>query len=132
MLCRDGARVYVLSVKDKFGDNGMVGAAILMTEEDAWRIDTFVMSCRVIGRQVEDALVNRLLKDATVNAVRTVRAEYMRSSKNGLVADFWRRMEFEPLEVNNEYSAWRVDTKRFGFRDFEYIRLEEENNGAGA
>jgi FkbH-like protein len=126
LLNRGDARVYTVNVRDRFGDNGLVSVAILTTRDESWHVDTFVMSCRVIGRQVEDVLVDRVLRDAVASGVDTVRGKYVRSSKNGLVADLWRRMQFEPIEVRDDYSEWQVDVTNRTFRDFEYVCLETE------
>jgi len=59
-----GWRVYSVRVKDRFGDNGIAGAAIVNVQEDAWNIDTFLLSCRVIGRTVEIAVLSFLIEEA--------------------------------------------------------------------
>jgi hypothetical protein len=51
----------------------------------------------------------------------------VRTSKNSVVADLWRRLEFEPTEVREDYSAWRVDVGQRAFRSFEYVCLEGES-----
>ncbi len=109
--------VYVLGLKDKFGDNGTVGLALVekkpsnagdtttqakawngsdTTTASVWRIDTFLMSCRVIGRQAEDALVDRICTDAINAGARQLHAEYIPTQKNALVADFWKKTGFQP------------------------------------
>ncbi|MBN1765540.1 MAG: HAD family hydrolase [Sedimentisphaerales bacterium] len=126
MLTDDGWRIYVLSLKDKFGDNGTVGLAIIECKEDTWRIDTFLMSCRVIGRQVEDAFVNYILSEAKNCGVRQVKSEYIPTKKNKLVADFWERMNFE-LKAGDEKTSRRI----FGISEFipvEFTYLVFENS----
>src|SRR5438067_1788940 len=55
------ARVFGYSVRDRFGDNGLVGVAIVRAAAAAtWEIDTFLLSCRVIGRTVETAMMGHL------------------------------------------------------------------------
>ncbi len=129
MLQDRRSRVYVLGVRDRFGDSGTVGAAIVVGEEETWRIESFVMSCRVIGRQVEDVLVNQILRDASRRGIRHVHAEYLRSAKNGLVADFWRRMHFENVGANEEGSQWNAEVAALPLRDPLHIRCEEEPGG---
>lgn len=125
MLEAEDWRVYVLGLKDKFGDNGTVGIAIVDAGDTNWRIDTFLMSCRVIGRQVEDALVNRILKDAAEENIRTVQAEYICTAKNGLVTDFWKQIGFEAIEINEEHSRWELELSGFEPRTFEYLKIEK-------
>ena len=88
-------RIYVLGLKDKFGDNGTVGLALVEIQPKQWRVDTFLMSCRVIGRQAEDAMVDRICRDATKAGRTNISAEYIPTAKNNLVAGFWDKMGFE-------------------------------------
>jgi FkbH-like protein len=118
------ACVYVLGLKDKFGDNGTVGTAIVRCQDNVWLIDTFLMSCRVIGRQAEDALVDRILKDAVSQNVKTVRAEYIKTAKNDLVTDFWKKVGFKIVESSGEHSTWRFDLANFKPKTFEYLTFE--------
>ena len=63
-------KFHVLSVcySDKFGDNGITGLAIMEIENyDRWRVDVFLLSCRIIGRGAEDALLYCLIKKAKEN-----------------------------------------------------------------
>src|SRR5262249_4723054 len=59
-----GWRVWTLRVKDRYADNGLVGVAIARIECGVCEIDTFLMSCRVIGRTVETAFLSHLASDA--------------------------------------------------------------------
>jgi FkbH-like protein len=126
-MLQDGhSHVYVLGVKDRFGDSGTVGAAIVVDENEYWRIESFVMSCRVIGRQVEDAFVKRIVDDAARIGVKQVNAEYLRSAKNGLVEDFWSRMHFESVEATDKGSQWRAVVATLPLKHPPHIRCEEE------
>jgi len=124
MLASDDWRVYVLAARDKFGDNGTVGLALVAVERDAWRIDTFLMSCRVIGRQIEDALVDRILTDAARQGAARVVAEYVRTAKNGLVREFWKTMAFVPVGDDGRRSSWRMDLAGHEPKRFSYLTVE--------
>ena len=77
------------SLKDVFGDSGIVGLALFELSESAVaELDTFLMSCRVIGRKAESAFLNVLLKRLVATGVREVLADYLPTPKNGLVATF--------------------------------------------
>jgi FkbH-like protein len=117
--------VYVLGLKDKFGDNGTVGTAIVRCQDNVWLIDTFLMSCRVIGRQAEDALVDRILKDAVSENVKTVRAEYIKTAKNDLVSDFWKKMGFDLIEQTEDKSVWEFDLSDYQPKTFVYLQFKE-------
>jgi len=124
MIESDDWRVHVLGARDKFGDNGTVGLALVAVEGDTWRIDTFLMSCRVIGRQIEDALVDRILTDAARDGAARVVAEYIRTEKNGLVQDFWKRMALTPDDEDGNCSSWHMDLAGYEPKRFSYLTLE--------
>jgi FkbH-like protein len=116
-------RIYVLGLKDKFGDNGTVGLAIVKTRPKDWFIDTFLMSCRVIGRQVEDALVDRILRDAIEAGCESVSAEYIPSAKNNLVADFWDKMGFTRQDSNSKQVQYLKQLTNYKPPQFEYLEI---------
>ena len=75
-------KVGCAQVSDKFGDNGITGVYIIKKNDDVWLLDTFLLSCRVMGRGVEDAVLSHILKDAKNNGVREFRAEFIPTEKN--------------------------------------------------
>ena len=56
-------------VLDKFGDNGITGVYIVKKNEDFWIIDTFLLSCRIMGRGVENAILAEIMKSAKQNGI---------------------------------------------------------------
>lgn len=116
--------IYVLGLKDRFGDNGTVGLALVEKETNTWRIDTFLMSCRVIGRQAEDALVDRICRDAAAAGAKELQAQYLQTQKNTLVKDFWDRMGFRKVKTEETSSFYTVDLEEYIYKEFEYIELE--------
>ena len=101
ILARPGAIGLALRLRDKYGDHGLVGIALALPEnsENAGRIviDTFLLSCRVIGRTAEHFLVNRLVNVAARRGYGEVIGEYIASERNGVVANLWPSMGFERL-----------------------------------
>jgi FkbH-like protein len=82
--------VYSMRVRDRFGTLGIVGVVILRFDGHVASIDTFLMSCRALGRRLEEAMLEHCLADAA--ARRTLsrwHAEYIATPKNTQVADFW-------------------------------------------
>jgi len=84
------------SLADIFGDSGIVGLAIARFDgpKEA-EIDTFLMSCRVIGRQAESAFLNALLTELATRGISIVRASYIETAKNSLVNRFLPDHEFD-------------------------------------
>jgi FkbH-like protein len=82
---------------DRFGDNGLVSAMILHPEQqtpDLLEIDTWVMSCRVFGRQLEREAMNIAVETARRMGVRAFRADYIPTSKNGVVSELYSTLGF--------------------------------------
>lgn len=78
------------SLADIFGDSGVVGVALVCGVRGAMaEFDTFLMSCRVIGRRAETAFLAYLLDVLAQRGVRIVQAVYEATAKNALVKDFW-------------------------------------------
>ena len=69
-------RVYAAEVSDRFGGYGLVAVAIVARDADAWDIDTFLMSCRVLRRGVEDSILQCISEDAVAAGATTV-ARYL-------------------------------------------------------
>ena len=82
---------------DRFGDNGLVSAMILRPDPDdsnVLEIDTWIMSCRVFGRQLELEAMNVAVEAAQRMGVRAVWADYIPTAKNGVVADLYASLGF--------------------------------------
>jgi FkbH-like protein len=84
---------------DKFGDNGIVSVMLLEPAEDgggALELVNWVMSCRVFGRQLEEEALNILAEAARARGVSEIRARFVPTGKNGVVADLFPRLGFSP------------------------------------
>jgi FkbH-like protein len=87
--------VMILRVTDRFGDYGVVGVAILRHKQATTEIDSFLMSCRVMGRGVEQAFLAACLDIAHRRASHVVYGRYIKSAKNGLAEEFLDNSGFE-------------------------------------
>jgi len=91
----DGSFVYHFSLADSFGDSGIVGLAILERISDSKvRLDTFLMSCRIIGRLAEQAFLATIILNLKSIGVEELQAEYIPTRKNVLVETFLPDNEF--------------------------------------
>ena len=97
----DSAERDVLSVRvrDRLGDSGIVGVAIVCHDADRSTIDTFLMSCRVLGRGVEDSLLVACLLACRRRGSREAIGEFIPTAKNGRVADFYPTRGFVSAET---------------------------------
>tara|TARA_Y100001934_G_C12381065_1_gene792440 strand:- start:5027 stop:6772 length:1746 start_codon:yes stop_codon:yes gene_type:complete len=91
-------------VLDKFGDNGITGVYIINKNEKTWIIDTFLLSCRIMGRGVEEAILSHILKNAKNDGVKSVKAKFIPTEKNKPAEQFLPSYGFKK---NNDY--WTFD-----------------------
>ena len=89
-----------------------------------WRVDTFLMSCRVIGRQAEDAMVDRICRDATKAGRTNISAEYIPTAKNNLVAGFWDKMGFEKEDAGAKQVRYSKQLKNYQSPQFIYLKID--------
>ncbi len=82
-------------LSDRFGDHGLIGVILARKDPPAWHIDTWLMSCRVLGRQMEDFMCQVLLSAAKGDGAATVVGQYLPTEKNGLVSDLYPRLGFD-------------------------------------
>jgi FkbH-like protein len=96
-MMADEARCIPLqaSLADRFGDHGLISIVVAWADTDALRVSDWLMSCRVLGRGVEQFLMNRIVNTARERGLERVRGEYIPSAKNGMVKDFWSKFGFE-------------------------------------
>jgi len=92
--------IVVMNVADRFGDYGLVGLAILVPESSNLVLDTFLMSCRVLGRGVEDAFVSALAGFASRQGLAYLSAPYQLGPRNGQIKDFLIRNGFIEKDSN--------------------------------
>jgi len=89
-----GYLVYTGSVHDRFGDYGTVALAIIKPSGKKAKIDSFLMSCRVMGRGVEHALLNWIIKDLEDRGIVKLEGQFIPSAKNPPAKDFLPEMGF--------------------------------------
>jgi FkbH-like protein len=110
----DGALTLQLRLVDQFGDNGIIGIVIGKPEGDVMRIDTWLMSCRVLGRQVEEATLNLVVAEAQRLGAATLVGEYRPTKKNGMVRDHYGKLGFECTESRDDgASCWALVLAKF-------------------
>lgn len=109
MVANPGWNCFSIRVKDRFGDNGLVGVAIMHTQDAICEIDTFLLSCRVIGRTVETAFLSFLAHRAQAQGARQVQGWFLPTGKNAPARDFYSSHGFTVVKRNGEATLWRLD-----------------------
>lgn len=111
----DDDRYWVISasVSDKFGDSGLTGLAIVEKgTQREWRIDTFLLSCRIIGRRVEEALLAHVMEEARTDGAKVVRGEFIGTEKNKVAEGFYEKCCFKQLHEESGHVMWEFDLRK--------------------
>lgn len=94
---------------DRFGDNGMITVVIARKYGPRWEIDTWLMSCRVLGRQVEQAVLGEIVSAARAAGVEEIVGRYVPTARNDLVRDHYEKLGFVLVETAADgASLWRL------------------------
>ncbi|MGC2112659.1 MAG: HAD-IIIC family phosphatase [Candidatus Korobacteraceae bacterium] len=105
----DGADsdVFYIRLSDRVADLGIIGAGILRYHDDTAMVDTLLMSCRALGRGVENALAAFLVNAAQANGCSRLVAHYEATRKNMQVAEFYGKVGFQCLRTDEAGSDWK-------------------------
>jgi FkbH-like protein len=90
-------------LKDKYGDHGLIGVILAKKSGDSWHVDDWLMSCRVLGRNMEDYMCAELLSAAAEGGAAKVIGEYIPTAKNELVKDMYTRLGFNRNRNKNSF-----------------------------
>lgn len=121
------AAVFTLTASDRHGDLGLTGVLIARREGTIARIDTLLMSCRVLGRDLEVAFVECCLKQLSTSwNPELLRAEYIQSAKNGQVAAFWEREGFSRTTTRDQAVFFELVPRGRRWQAPTFIRVIED------
>ncbi len=118
--------VYAMFVKDKFGDNGLTGVCIVKEDENNSKnviLDSFLMSCRIIGRNIEFVFIGYIIKELANKGYKTLYSDYIQSSKNALVENFYDKVGFNYIGNINGKKKYGVKIQNFEIKKIDYIKL---------
>src|ERR1022692_590212 len=115
-------RVWSLRVKDRYADNGLVGVAIARVDGEVCEIDSFLLSCRVIGRTLETALLAHLAADARERGAKVLQGWFRPTKKNAPALEFYREHGFEVAERTAEGVLWKLDLREKEIHTPEWIK----------
>lgn len=116
--------IYVVYSSDKYGDSGLISVIILKELRTQVVIDSFIMSCRVMGRKLEDVIINEL---ASKYAGKKILAEFIPTAKNAPVRDLFDRLGFALISDDNGHKVYELDGAGYqkkGFSSYKEIRFE--------
>lgn len=118
--------VYAMFVKDKFGDNGLTGICIAKKDSNNLNnviIDSLLMSCRIIGRNIEFAFVNYIINDLQHYGYTSITALYKPTKKNAQVEDFYEKMGFNLEQIIDDNKEYSLNIDNFVPKKLDYIKI---------
>jgi FkbH-like protein len=99
-----------IRLSDTLGDNGMISVIVCRSKEDVWDIDTWLMSCRVLGRGVEQAVLRELIDRAAARNIRALIGTFRPTDRNKLVERHYAKLGFTlEAEGPDGTTDWRLD-----------------------
>ena len=114
----DNNVIYVVHSSDKYGDNGLISVIILNKIEEQIVIDSFLMSCRVMGRKLENVIINELASYYK----KTFKSAYIETSKNAPVKELYERLGFELLSDDGNQKKYEFNAEKYERKDFSYYK----------
>ena len=86
-------------MEDKFGDNGLIAAVIMKPlDEETLFVDTWLMSCRVLKRGMENFTLNTMVESARAKGYERIVGEYLPTPKNGMVKEHYPNLGFDSMD----------------------------------
>ena len=115
--------VECVQVSDKFGDNGITGVYIIEKKDSKeWIIDTFLLSCRIMGRKVEEAMLYQIIEKAKNLGIKRIKGKFIPTKKNKPAENFYSDCGFK-----KEGDYWVFNTDQV-MKKPEQIKLRNNTN----
>jgi FkbH-like protein len=119
--------VYATQVSDRFGDNGIVGVCLTRRRGEVCEIDALLLSCRVIGRTVEDAILHFLVEENRALGIRRLEGWFLPTAKNKPAESFYPNHQFSLVRETEGGTLWALELEAAAVECPRWIHL---NGGA--
>jgi len=110
-------------LSDKFGDNGIISVIIGRRDKDVLHMELWLMSCRVLKRGMEAAMMDDVIRRARERGIKKVIGYYYKTAKNNMVRDFYSQFGFKKVSEENEDSVWEIETGSYEYKN-KVIKVE--------
>jgi len=117
------ADIFAFSAKDKYGDSGVTGLCIVNINNQNALIDTFLMSCRVIGRNIEFFFMDYIVKSLINKNVITIKSIYNNTMKNKQVEEFYDNCSFDIMNRSKLSKHYILEISKYKQHKKKYIEL---------
>lgn len=118
-----GYDVYAVRVRDRLGDNGIAGVMITRRDGEFCNLDAFLLSCRVIGRTIETAMLSFLIEKSRREGIRLLQGWFMLTAKNAPAQDFYKTHGFFPVQSDDSRTLWSISIEQAQVTCPSWIRL---------
>lgn len=119
-FAEQGWKIWCISVADKFGDNGITGCIMV----NGCEIDTFLLSCRILGKGIETAFVKKVFGMLQESGIKELTAKYIPTSKNAQVKDFWDKCGFTCMAENSDgIKDYKIDLTKADLSSKEFYHI---------
>lgn len=112
---------------DKFGDNGIVSVVIGKKDGKALHVELWLMSCRVLKREMELAMLDRLVEECQKADVEEIIGYYYPTKKNGMVAKLYEEFGFTQISSDGDGTVWKLETANYSPKTTA-IKINESEN----
>jgi FkbH-like protein len=124
----DNNFVVCSSLLDRYGDNGVTAACFISYDgPKVARIDNLLVSCRVLGRNVEDAFFNEIINEIFKRGAEKILAKFVPSTKNMQVDGFYEKFGFEKIKDENNVSLYSLEISKFIKKIIKHIKYDIKN-----
>jgi len=120
-------KLFCFNFSDNFGDYGITGLCIIANRGETvlkYAINTFLMSCRVIGRNVEFVFMDYIIKHLLNSGAKQLDAEYMATTRNSQVEDFYEKLGFIQVNSGTKHKIYELELHNYKWSGIDYIEVE--------
>lgn len=124
---------FTVRLLDMFGDHGLISVVVCKENagEDALEVDTWLMSCRVLNRQVEDEVINEIVRIGDTRGLKKIIGRYYPTKKNGMVSKIYEHVGFQTEQADESGSVYSLEIKGYSIKETKISVKREYDNGAG-
>jgi FkbH-like protein len=115
--------LVAINVKDKFGDSGITALSIINFSGSTAEIDTFLMSCRIIGRNIEFKFFDLIIEQIRKKGISQIKASYFKTVKNRQAEYFYENMGLSLTGQNDNSKHYLLETNKYITNTIDYIRI---------
>lgn len=113
----------MLSLKDDYGDHGLIAIYGINFQKDKFKIDLFAMSCRVLGRYLENWILNKIKDYAKIKKKNFIHADFVKGPRNNIFKQFLLNNGFSNIRKKNETGVYKMNI----LNKIKYLEIYEKN-----